>query len=76
MTALKKTISRRTERKFAHYDRRIVVSLEPGDILGMRLEREPARNTIRAPLADIYRVLAGWQADAAVSRRRLERNGK
>lgn len=42
--------------------RGIVVSLEPGDVIGMRLER--TRTTYRAPLADVYRVLAQWHADS------------
>jgi hypothetical protein len=76
MTDLKKPIHRRTEREFAHYKKRIVVSLEPGDVLAMRLEGE--RTTFRAFLADVYRVLAGWHADRAVAKRRETRrmNGK
>lgn len=71
MTELQKTIHRRTARTFAHYDKRIVVSLEPGDVLAMRLEGE--RTTFRAPLANVYRVLAGWHADEAVARRREDK---
>jgi len=71
MTDLKKPISRRTAKTFAHYDRRIVVSLEPGDILAMRLER--STTTFRATLADVYTVLAGWHADRALKTRRETR---
>lgn len=71
MTDLNKRVSRRTRAAFAHYRRRIIVSLEPGDVLGMRLER--TRTTFLAPMADIYRVMAGWHAEA---KRREKRKGK
>ena len=48
MTDLHKTIRRRSREQFAHYRKRIVISLEPGDVIGMRLER--TRTTYRAPL--------------------------
>ena len=60
MTDLHKTIRRRSREQFAHYRRRIVVSLEPGDVIGMRLER--TRTTYRAPLASVFRTLADWHA--------------
>lgn len=49
MTDLLKPVRRRSRGPFAHYRKRIVVSLEPGDVLAMRLER--ARTTYRATLA-------------------------
>jgi hypothetical protein len=62
MTDLHKTIRRRSRQQFAHYHKRIVISLEPGDIIGMRLER--TRTTYRAPLASVFRTLADWHARA------------
>ena len=62
MTDLHKTIRRRSREQFAHYRRRIVISLEPGDVIGMRLER--TRTTYRAPLASVFRTLADWHARA------------
>ena len=62
MTDLHKTIRRRSRQQFAHYRKRIIVSLEPGDIIGMRLER--TRTTYRAPLASVFRTLADWHARA------------
>lgn len=62
MTDLLRTVRRRTRVPFAHYRKRIVVSLEPGDVLAMRLER--TRTTYRATLAAVYRQLATWHADA------------
>lgn len=46
--------------------RRIVVSLEPGDVLAMHLER--TRTTYRAPLASVFRQLIEWHV--ATERRR------
>jgi hypothetical protein len=45
MTDLAKPVRRRCREQFAHYRKRIVVSLEPGDVLAMRLER--TRTTYR-----------------------------
>lgn len=71
MTDLHKTIRRRSRESFAHYRKRIVVSLEPGDILGMRLER--TRTTYRAPLANVFRTLADWHARAESKAKREAR---
>jgi hypothetical protein len=63
MTDLEKTVRRRTRHPFAHYRRRIVVMLEPGDVLAMRLER--TRTPYRAPIAAVYRQLVEWHVTAA-----------
>ena len=68
MTDLHKTIRRRSREAFAHYRKRIVVSLEPGDVLGMRLER--------APLASVFRTLADWHARAEARARKEARKLK
>ena len=62
MTDLEKTVRRRTRFPFAHYKRRIVVMLEPGDVLAMRLER--SRTPYRAPIAAVYRELVEWHVAA------------
>ncbi|MDE2106301.1 MAG: hypothetical protein KGL39_54275 [Patescibacteria group bacterium] len=62
MTNLETPVRRRTRAPFGHYRRRIVVTLEPGDILAMRLER--TRTTYRAPLASVFRQLVEWHAQA------------
>lgn len=61
MTDLNKRVSRRTREPLMHYRRRIIVSLEPGDVIGMRLER--THTTYTAPLASVFRILAQWSAD-------------
>ena len=74
MTDLHKTIRRRSRDPFAHYRKRIVVSLEPGDVIGMRLER--TRTTYRAPLANVFRTLADWHARAEARAKREARKLK
>ena len=71
MTDLVRPVRRRSREQFAHYRRRIIASLEPGDLLAMRLER--TRTTFCAPLAAIYRTLADWHARAEIRRKREER---
>ena len=63
MTDLEKPVLRRTRHPFAHYHRRIIVMLEPGDVLVMRLER--TRTRFRAPIAAVYRQLVEWSVLAA-----------
>jgi len=74
MTDLHKTIRRRSRDQFAHYRKRIVISLEPGDVIGMRLERN--RTTYRAPLASVFRTLADWHARAEARAKREARKLK
>ena len=74
MTDLHKTIRRRSCDQFAHYRKRIVISLEPGDVIGMRLER--TRTTYRAPLASVFRTLADWHARAEARAKREARKLK
>ena len=54
--------------------KRIVVSLEPGDVIGMRLER--TRTTYRAPLASVFRTLADWHARTEARAKREARKLK
>ncbi len=71
MTDLEKPVRRRTRAPFAHYRRRMVVILEPGDVLAMRLER--SRTVFRAPLAAVYRQLVQWHVEAERQRKREAR---
>jgi hypothetical protein len=59
---------------FGHYRRRIVVSLEPGDVLGMRLER--TRTTYKATIDDVFRVLCNWHAQAEARKKREARKAR
>ena len=71
MTDLNKLVLRRTKLPFAHYRRRLVVALEPGDTIAMRLER--TRTIYRVPLSAVYRQLAEWHAMAERARRKPRR---
>jgi hypothetical protein len=62
MTELKKPIRRRSCFPFAHYRKRIVVTLEPGDTIAMRLER--THTPYRGTLAAVYRQLVEWHVAA------------
>ena len=74
MTDLARPVRRRCREEFSHYRKRIVVALEPGDLLAMRLER--TRTTYRATVADVFRTLADWHARAEARRKREERKAK
>ena len=71
MTELKKTVKRRTRFPFGHYRKRIVVILEPGDCVAMRLEK--TRKLFRAPIAAVYRQLVEWHVAAIRREKRLAR---
>jgi hypothetical protein len=73
MTDLDRPVYRRTKLPFAHYRRRLVVALEPGDTIAMRLER--TRTIYRAPLSAVYRQLAEWHAMAERGRKKPRRRG-
>lgn len=62
MTPLSKPVTRRALRPFMHYGKRLVVTLEPGDLLSLRLERDRSRVSI--PLAELYRELLTREARA------------
>lgn len=74
MTDLEKLVRQRTRYPFAHYRRRIVVILEPGDVLVMRLER--TRTLYRAPIASVYRQLVEWHVNAIRREKQLARKKK
>jgi len=71
MTELNKPIRRRARTPFSYYRKRIVVSLEPGDLIGMRLER--TRKTFRAAIGDVFRQIIQWHANADPRQRKEER---
>lgn len=62
MTSIRKTTLRRTVEPFNHQGRRIVVALEPGDVLAMREER--TKKWFRAPIATVLRQIMVWNIDA------------
>lgn len=77
MNEITRPLKRRTREPFAHYRRRIVVMLEPGDVLAMRLEG--TRTTYSAPIESVFRQLAHWHALRArreKAERRKKKSGK
>jgi hypothetical protein len=74
MTELEKSVKRRTRLPFAHYRKRIVVILEPGDCIAMRLEK--TRKLYRAPIPSVYRQLVEWHVEAKRREKRLARKQK
>ena len=72
MTGLKKVVRRRTERVFDHHQRRIVVQLEPGDILAMREERR--KGWVRISIQSLYIHLV--HRDAVERVRKFEKRTK
>jgi len=60
--------------KLVRRRRRIVISLEPGNMLAMRLER--SRTIYRASIAAVFRQLADWHARAQARRKRQERTAR
>ncbi len=71
MTELDRPVRRRTRLPFAHYRKRIVIILEPGDVVAMRLER--SRTVHRAPISAVYRQLVEWRAAAIRREKQLAR---
>jgi hypothetical protein len=52
ITNLTKPVTRRGTLPFLHYGKPLIVTLEPGDVLAMRLEGDPTVH--RAPLSQVY----------------------
>ena len=71
MVRIRKPYSRVTVGDFAHYKRPIVITLLPGDVIAMRLLR--TRTSFTAPVAEVYRVMAGWHAQMAREEKRKNR---
>lgn len=63
MTAITRRVRRVTrETVFERGHRRIVVTLEPGDCIGFRLER--TRRTYTASLSAVFGAVQRWNIDA------------
>jgi hypothetical protein len=74
VTDLEKSVKRRTRSPFAHYRKRIVVILERGDCIAMRLEK--TRKLFRAPIQSVYRQLVEWHVAAVRREKQLARKRK
>lgn len=70
-TELRRIIERRTVDPYDHRRKRLVVSLEPGDVIGFREER--SRTRFSAPLARVFRQVLMWNVEAQRSTKRKRR---
>lgn len=62
MTDLRKAVVRRSAGPYDHRRRRVVIMLEPGDVVAMREER--TRKWFRAPMNRVLRQIITWNVDA------------
>ena len=74
MTELRKPVRRRTATPYDHRGQRIVVSLEPGDVIGLRFER--TRKTFRAPIKRLMQQVIQWNVDAERAAKRAARKAR
>lgn len=74
MTELRKPVRRRTATPYDHGGQRIVVSLEPGDVIGLRFER--TRKTFRAPIKRLMQQVIQWNVDAERAAKRAARKAR
>ena len=70
-TELRRTVTRRCAEPHDHRGKRLVVSLEPGDVIGFREERSRKKHV--APLARVYRQVLVWHVEAARAERKRGR---
>ena len=73
ITELRRTIIRRTAEAFDHRKRRVIVRLEPGDVISMKEER--SRKWFSAPINHVYQQIVHWNvlAEKAIKRLRGKR---
>jgi len=72
MTELERVVRRRTKRVFDHHGRRIIVQLEPGDILAMKEERR--KGWVRIAIPSLYAYVV--HRDAVERVRKYEKRTK
>jgi len=61
-TELRKPVIRRCVESYDHRRKRLVVALEPGDVICFREERSRKRFT--APLTRVFRQIVVWNVEA------------
>lgn len=61
-TELRKPVVRRCVKHHDHRRKRLVVALEPGDVISFREER--SRKKFSAPLARVFRQVVIWNVEA------------
>lgn len=73
VTELRKTVVRRMAKPYDHRGKRLIVQLEPGDVITFREER--SRKSFSAPLAQVFRQIVRWNVESTKQprRRRVKR---
>ncbi len=62
VTELRKRVCRRCVEHYDHRRKKLIVSLEPGDVISFREER--SRKLFVAPLARVFRQVLLWNVEA------------
>lgn len=57
-----------------HYRRKVVVTLEPGDVISMRLSG--TRKTVSAQIDVVYRQMIMWNVNAQKAKKAADRKAK
>lgn len=71
VTELRKTIIRRTLGTFDHRKRRLIVRLEPGDVIGIKEER--CHKWFSAPVSRVFHQIVLWNVQAEKAIKKLRR---
>lgn len=72
MTSLRKPVVRTTVGECQAVRRRLVIALEPGDVLAIR--EHGRRRWYRAPISRVFMMVARWNIDAERAEKR--KNGR
>ena len=70
-TELRRVVVRKLAQCCDHRRKRLVVALEPGDVITFREER--GRKRFSAPLCRVYRAVVLWNVDAERAARKKRR---
>lgn len=70
-TELRRTVIRRTSEAHDHRGRKLVVALEPGDVISFREIR--SKKTFSAPLAKVFRQVVRWNIESQSPKRKRKR---
>lgn len=70
-TELRRVVVRKLALCCDHRRKRLVVALEPGDVITFREER--SRKRFSAPLCRVYRMVVMWNVDAERAARKQQR---
>ena len=72
VTELRRYVLRRTVEAHDYRRRKLVICLEPGDVISLREER--CRKWFSAPLSKVYHQIVRWNLESAKQAKRNQRN--